>query len=72
MPDVVSFIDLLNQLDQHPLPAVRTLFDATADVIVTRAPGRMDLMGGIADYSGSLVLQLPIRRSHAGRHPVDR
>lgn len=26
-----------------------------------RAPGRLDVMGGIADYSGSLVLQLPIR-----------
>jgi galactokinase len=25
------------------------------------APGRMDVMGGIADYSGSLVLQMPIR-----------
>ncbi|MGE0103858.1 MAG: galactokinase [Blastocatellales bacterium] len=30
------------------------------EVIVTRAPGRLDLMGGIADYSGSLVLQWPI------------
>ncbi|MEZ4711134.1 MAG: galactokinase family protein [Caldilineaceae bacterium] len=63
LPDVASFIDLLNQLGQHPLPAVRTLFDPAADILVTRAPGRMDLMGGIADYSGSLVLQLPIREA---------
>lgn len=28
---------------------------------VARAPGRLDVMGGIADYSGSLVLELPIR-----------
>ena len=28
--------------------------------MVTRAPGRMDVMGGIADYSGSLVLQMPL------------
>ena len=27
---------------------------------MTRAPGRLDVMGGIADYSGSLVLQMPI------------
>ena len=27
---------------------------------VGRAPGRLDVMGGIADYSGSLVLQMPI------------
>jgi L-arabinokinase len=29
------------------------------------APGRLDVMGGIADYSGSLLLQMPIRyRTH--------
>jgi len=27
------------------------------DVFVARAPGRLDVMGGIGDYSGSLVLQ---------------
>lgn len=26
------------------------------DIVVARAPGRLDVMGGIADYSGSLVL----------------
>ena len=29
-------------------------------VFFARAPGRLDVMGGIADYSGSLVLQLPL------------
>lgn len=29
-------------------------------LIETSAPGRLDVMGGIADYSGSLVLQMPI------------
>ncbi len=33
---------------------------SSGEIFVTRAPGRLDLMGGIADYSGSLVLQLPI------------
>ena len=28
-----------------------------------RAPGRLDVMGGIADYSGALVLQWPIREA---------
>jgi L-arabinokinase len=32
-------------------------------VWVARAPGRLDVMGGIADYSGSLVLQWPIREA---------
>ena len=35
-------------------------FKSSRELIVTRAPGRLDLMGGIADYSGSLVLQWPI------------
>jgi galactokinase len=36
------------------------LFEAGAALTVSRAPGRLDVMGGIADYSGSLVLQRPI------------
>ena len=34
--------------------------DGARDIVVARAPGRLDVMGGIADYSGSLVLQLPV------------
>lgn len=40
--------------------AARELFKSNADVIVSRAPGRLDVMGGIADYSGSHVLEFPI------------
>ena len=61
LPDVVSFVDTLNQLPTHPVPEVRQLFDPAGDLIVSRAPGRLDVMGGIADYSGSLVLQMPLR-----------
>ncbi|MFO0909207.1 MAG: galactokinase family protein [Isosphaeraceae bacterium] len=39
------------------------LFNRNRTVVVARAPGRLDVMGGIADYSGSLVLQLPIREA---------
>jgi L-arabinokinase len=48
---------------RHRPSAIRNregFFDPHREVIVTRAPGRLDVMGGIADYSGSLVLQLPI------------
>ena len=44
-------------------------------VFVARAPGRLDVMGGIADYSGSLVLQLPLAEAcHVAvqRHPLQR
>ena len=30
---------------------------------ISRAPGRLDLMGGISDYSGATVLQLPLREA---------
>ncbi|KAL4423228.1 hypothetical protein ABPG77_000020 [Micractinium sp. CCAP 211/92] len=40
--------------------AARSLFSWQEEVVVARAPGRLDVMGGIADYSGSLVLQMPL------------
>jgi L-arabinokinase len=39
------------------------LFTAEEPVLVSRAPGRLDVMGGIADYSGAVVLQLPLART---------
>ena len=35
-------------------------FNGTAPIAGARAPGRLDVMGGVADYSGSLVLEMPI------------
>ena len=52
LPDVDRFVDLVN--------AHADFFSADAPIVVARAPGRLDLMGGIADYSGSLVLELPL------------
>ncbi len=34
--------------------------NVTQKIFKASAPGRLDVMGGIADYSGSLVLQMPI------------
>ena len=34
---------------------------ATQKMVYGEAPGRIDFMGGVADYSGSLVLEMPIR-----------
>ena len=58
--DVRDFLDLIKKLDEHPFAPARELFNTKADLIVTRAPGRLDVMGGIADYSGSHVLEFPI------------
>jgi|CXWL01.1.fsa_nt_gi L-arabinokinase len=54
LADVDEFIDLINS------PTESELFDPSEDIYVARAPGRLDVMGGIADYSGSLVLEMPI------------
>ena len=56
--DVAEFIAVLDSLEAHS--ELRTFFDSNSDITVARAPGRLDVMGGIGDYSGSLVLELPI------------
>ena len=63
LADVDAFLALLNGLPQHREAVARQLFAPDAPLWVARAPGRLDVMGGIADYSGSLVLQLPIREA---------
>jgi L-arabinokinase len=50
-PDVDAFADLLR---------ARRLCEPGVPIAVARAPGRLDVMGGISDYSGSLVLERPI------------
>ena len=58
MTDTEAFINLLDNL-KDVSPDTGDLFSRD-EIIVTRAPGRIDVMGGIADYSGALVLQYPI------------
>jgi L-arabinokinase len=36
-------------------------FSGTAPLYIARAPGRLDLMGGISDYSGGLCLEWPLQ-----------
>jgi L-arabinokinase len=60
LQDVARFVEVINALAQNRVVEAKTVFDSEKEIIVTRAPGRLDVMGGIADYSGSLVLQLPL------------
>ncbi len=60
-PDAESFVAELRRYEEHP--RLNELWDPNATTFLTRAPGRLDVMGGIADYSGSLVLQLPLLES---------
>src|SRR5712691_8006314 len=63
MTDTEEFINSLDDSIAFLPAGWRDLFDSRRQLIVTRAPGRLDLMGGIADYSGSLVLQWPIQNA---------
>lgn len=62
--------DLLT-LDPVPTLLARTRAELSADfvpgkpMLVSRAPGRLDVMGGIADYTGSLVCESPLDRAAA-------
>jgi galactokinase len=38
-------------------------FDREGPITVARAPGRLDVMGGVADYSGSVVLEATLAES---------
>jgi L-arabinokinase len=62
--DVDAFADLLR---------ARDLCEPGVPISVARAPGRLDVMGGIADYSGSLVLERPIAEATwAAIQPIGR
>lgn len=62
-----------NLLDLDPVPAliarVRAelggAFDPARPMRISRAPGRLDVMGGIADYTGSLVCEMTLDRAAA-------
>jgi L-arabinokinase len=58
--DTKQFVATLNAPNDS---RTTDFFNRRKVIIVTRAPGRLDVMGGIADYSGSLVLQLPIKNA---------
>src|SRR6187401_2421877 len=42
---------------------MKEFFSTNGSINSATAPGRMDVMGGIADYSGSLLLQMPIKET---------
>ena len=61
--DLSDFIKMLSTPGPGSNPEAGRLFDPLREIVISRAPGRLDVMGGIADYSGSLVLEMPIREA---------
>lgn len=61
--DLVWFQPALERLRSFPRetdPRLQRCLSADAPLYIARAPGRLDVMGGIADYSGARVLELPL------------
>mmetsp|Transcript_18084 Transcript_18084/g.33019 ORF Transcript_18084/g.33019 Transcript_18084/m.33019 type:complete len:548 (-) Transcript_18084:8-1651(-) len=68
LDDTSAFLKILQERSQceHFDPKMietKALFNWSEPVHIARAPGRLDVMGGIADYSGSLVLQMPLKEA---------
>lgn len=63
MPGTTEFIEIMTHPHCYSGLAGRPLFAPGRELVITRAPGRLDVMGGIGDYSGSLVLQLPLQEA---------
>jgi L-arabinokinase len=63
LAEVEQFVPRIHEYQRSCLVDGKPLFEAGSPIVIARAPGRLDVMGGIADYSGSLVLQWPIREA---------
>lgn len=62
LPDLARFLTIVAERVSSGAWAQDSAATDTP-VFAARAPGRLDVMGGIADYSGSLVLQWPLREA---------
>ena len=59
LPDIEPLPTLLSRLRAE----LREECDANRPIRISRAPGRLDVMGGIADYTGSMVCEMPLDRA---------
>ena len=70
-PDVAAFLDALKATTTSSPPteiaAASNIFDPSRPVAVARAPGRLDVMGGIADYSAHSCCKCQSRRRRSLR-----
>ncbi|RFS14726.1 GHMP kinase [Emticicia sp. C21] len=49
------------EINSNSSPILRNFFGNNQPLVQASSTGRLDVMGGIADYSGSMVLQMPIK-----------
>src|SRR5437016_11150959 len=65
MPVSLLELDPISTLRSRVRAELGDSFHPGRPLRVSRAPGRLDVMGGIADYTGSLVCELPLDRAAA-------
>ena len=61
--DIKSFETALVGAGINKFGPLGSRFKKKDPIFVVRAPARLDCMGGIADYSGSLVCEMPLERA---------
>lgn len=61
----MSSPDPITQLIAHLKSDAPFLQDGHHEVFLARAPGRLDVMGGLSEYAGSLVCQMPLEAATA-------
>ena len=61
LPDIEPVATLVARVRRE----LASAFDAARPLRVSCAPGRLDVMGGIADYTGSMVCEMPLDRAAA-------
>lgn len=61
--DVEAFENALACMPESPHGPLGKRFRVDKPIYVVRAPARLDCMGGIADYSGSLVCEMTLDRA---------
>ncbi len=64
MPDLLS-LDPVPVLLSRCGAELSAAFDFSRPIRLSRAPGRLDVMGGIADYTGSMVCEMTLDRAAA-------
>ena len=56
----LSTLEPVRELKRRIAAELAASFDPRRPMRISRAPGRLDVMGGIADYTGSLVCEMPL------------
>ncbi|MBI2425819.1 MAG: hypothetical protein HYV27_23545 [Candidatus Hydrogenedentes bacterium] len=61
--ELLEFVERLRKMEELPGGGIPQCFDTAMPIVVARAPGRLDVLGGVAEYSGATLLSIPTREA---------